>query len=151
MTMQEQIKNDLKEAMKAKETTKVEVLRSILAAFTNELVAKKRTPHDTLSDDESIQVIQRLAKQRKDSIEQYRAGGREDLAESEVEELTHIKEYLPQMMERDEIKKLAIAKQQEMALTDPSKKGILMGAIMKEVKGKADGGDVKEVVDELLS
>ena len=148
--LQQQIKDDIKVAMKARETEKLEVLRSISAAFTNELVAKKRKPTDELSDDEAIIVVQRLAKQHKDSIEQYRAGDRDDLVEAEKKELKYIKVYLPQMMARDEIKKLAIAKRDKMALTDPSKKGILMGALMKDLKGKAEGGDVKDVLDEIF-
>ena len=148
--LQQKIREEMKEAMKAKETVKLEVVRGILAAFTNELIATKRKPQDELSDDEAILVIQRLAKQRKDSIEQYRAGGRDDLAEAEKEELKYIKAYLPQMMKRDEIKKLAVAKRDKMALTDPSKKGMLMGALMKDLKGKAEGSDVKDVLDEMF-
>ena len=148
--LQKQIKDEMITALKAKEKEKVEVLRGIMSAFTNELVATKRTPQDDLPNDEALKVIQRLAKQRKDSIEQYTAGGREDLAETEKSELEIIKEYLPQMMERDEIKKLALAKRTEMAITEPSKKGLLVGAIMKEAKGKAEGGDVKAVVDEIF-
>ena len=148
--LQQKIKDDIKVAMKARETVKLEVLRGILAAFTNELIAKKRKPTDELSDDEAIFVVQRLAKQRKDSIEQFRTGGRDDLVKAEKEELKYIKAYLPQMMARDEIKKLAIAKRDKMALTDPSKKGILMGALMKDLKGKAEGGDVKDVLDEIF-
>ena len=148
--LQQKIREEMKEAMKARETIKLEVVRGILAAFTNELIAQKRKPQDELSDDEAILVVQKLAKQRKDSIEQYRAGGRDDLAEAEKEELAIIKKYLPQMMKRDEIKKLAVAKRDKMALTDPSKKGILMGALMKDLKGKAEGGDVKDVLDEIF-
>lgn len=148
--LKEKIQDQVKEAMKAKDSVKVDVLRGILAAFTNELVATKRQPSDELAEDEEIKVVQRLAKQRKDSIEQYRAGGREDLEKQEKAELEIIKEYLPQMMERDEIKKLALAKKEEMALTDPSKKGMLMGALMKDLNGQADGGDVKQVVDEMF-
>lgn len=148
--LQQKIREEMKEAMKAKETVKLEVVRGILAAFTNELIATKRKPGDELSDNEAILVVQRLAKQRKDSIEQYRAGGRDDLVEAEKEELKYIKVYLPQMMARDEIKKLAVAKRDKMALTDPSKKGMLMGALMKDLKGKAEGGDVKDVLDEIF-
>ena len=148
--LQKQIKDEMIVALKAREKEKVEVLRGIMTAFTNELVATKRTPQDELADDEAMRVIQRLAKQRKDSVEQYTSGGREDLAEIEKAELTIIKAYLPQMMARDEIKKLALAKRDEMAIIEPSKKGILVGAIMKEAKGKAEGGDVKAVVDELF-
>lgn len=148
--LKEKIQEEVKESMKARDSVKTDVLRGILAAFTNELVATKRQPSDSLADEEEVKVVQKLAKQRKDSIEQYRAGGRDDLVEQEKIELTIVKKYLPQMMERNEIKKLAIAKQTEMSLTDPSKKGMLMGAIMKDLKGKADGGDVKNVVDEMF-
>ena len=148
--LKDKIQEEVKEAMKAKDSVKVTVLRGVLAAFTNELVATKRTPQDELSDEEAVLVVQKLAKQRKDSIEQYRTGGRDDLVEQEKVELAIIKKYLPQMMARDEIKKLAIAKRDKMALTDPSKKGMLMGALMKDLKGKAEGGDVKEVVDEMF-
>ena len=148
--LQQKIKDEIKLAMKAKEAVNLEVLRSILAAFTNELIAQKRKPGDELSDDEAILVVQRLAKQHKDSIEQYRSGGRDDLVKQEKEELKYIKTYLPQMMKRDEIKKLAIAKRDKMALTDSSKKGILMGALMKDLKGKAEGSDVKDVLDEIF-
>ena len=148
--LQDKIVDDMKEAMKTGDKVRLEVLRSIKTAFTNELVATKRTPTDILDKDEAIRVIQRIAKQRKDSIEQYRSAGRDDLADAEAEELKYVKEYLPQMMVRDDIKKLALAKQKEMSLTYPSKKGMLMGALMKDLQGKADGGDVKEVVDEVF-
>lgn len=148
MSIQQDIKSNLKESMKAHDSVRTEVIKGILTAFTNELVSQKRTPHDELSDEESLRVIQRLAKQRKDSIEQYRAAGRDDLVEEEKKELVVIKEYLPKMMVRDDIKKLALAKRKELNITDPSKKGILMGALMKDLKGKADGSDVKAVVDD---
>jgi uncharacterized protein YqeY len=86
------------------------VIRGIKTAFTNELVATKRMPTDKLTDEEALDVIHRLAKQRKDSIAQYKAGGREDLAESEAAELEVLETYLPEMMPRDEIVKLALAK-----------------------------------------
>jgi len=148
--LQQKIKDDMIAAMKARETEKLEVLRGILAAFTNELIAKKRKPTEELSDDEAILVIQKLAKQHRDSIEQYRAGNRDDLVEQEEKELEYIKVYLPQMMERNEIRKLAVAKRTEMELTKPSEKGLLMGALMKDLRGKAEGGDVKDVLDEIF-
>ena len=148
--LQQKIKDELKIAMKEKQAVKLSVLRNILTAFTNELAAQKRKIQEELSDDDALRIIQRLAKQRKDSIEQYQAGGRADLVEVEEKELVYIKEYLPQMMGKDEIKKIAVAKRDEMGINDPSKKGMLMGALMKELKGKADGGDVKNVVDKLF-
>ncbi len=150
MTLHEKIKDEIKDAMKAKEAVKLEVLRGMLAAFINELVAKKRKPNEILEDDEALQVIGRLAKQRKDSIEQFSKGGREDLVQNEEEELKILETYLPEMMSKEEIEKIAKAKKEELGIDDEAKKGMLMGTIMKELKGKADGGDVKEVVDSLF-
>ena len=144
------IKEKIKEAMKARNEVELSVLRGLGAAFTNELVASKRMPSDELSDDEVLAVIKKQAKQRKDSIEQFKAGGREELAESEQKELEILSAYLPEEMSRDEVEKIAKAKKQEMGIEDKSKMGILMGAIMKETKGKADGSVVKEVVEELF-
>ncbi|MCH8908120.1 MAG: GatB/YqeY domain-containing protein [Candidatus Heimdallarchaeota archaeon] len=95
MALHKQIKNEIKEAMLKKERVRLEVLRGLQAAFTNELVATKRKPDEELSDDEALQVIGRLAKQRKDSIEQFSKGGREDLVKTEEEELQKMKNLVP--------------------------------------------------------
>jgi len=144
------IKEKIKEAMKARNEVELSVLRGLSTAFTNELVANKKMPSDVLSDDEVLAVIKKQAKQRKDSIEQFKAGGRDELAESEQKELEILAAYLPEEMSKDEVEKIAKAKKEEMGVTDKSKMGILMGAIMKETKGKADGSVVKEVVDSLF-
>jgi uncharacterized protein YqeY len=148
--IQENIKNELKRAMLAKDSVRVTVLRDLIARFTNELVAKGRKPQEILGDDDCLTVIKRAVKQRKDSIEQFRAGGRNDLVEAEQAELKILEEYLPKMMSRDEIKTIAERKKAEMGVTDKSKMGVLIGAVMKETKGAADGADVKAVVEELL-
>ena len=122
----------------------------MLAAFTVELVAKSKRPNETLEDVEALTVIARLAKQRKDSIEQFKKGGREDLVKEEEAELAILETYLPKMMERAEVEKIAKAKQAELGITDATKKGLLMSALMKDLKGKADGSVVKEVVDGLF-
>lgn len=145
--MIETIRTKLKEAMIAKNEIALNVYRGILSAFTNELVSKGKTPQDTLTEDESFAVIKKLAKQRKDSIEQFEKGGRPELAESEKKELTILETFLPQMMSIEEIVKIAEAKKQELQITDKSKMGQLMGAIIKEARGLADGGDVKKVVE----
>lgn len=137
--------------MKARQELRLSVVRGMLAAFTNELVATKRTPQDVLSDEEALAVIKRLAKQRKDSIEQFRKGNREDLAQKEEDELVILESYLPQTMSREEITPLAQAKMAELGVTDKTKMGMIMGALMKELKGKADGDDVKAVVESLFS
>lgn len=146
-----QIRDEIKKAMLAKDTVRLTTLRGVLAAFTNELVNLGRKPQDELSDEECVIVIKRLVKQRKDSIEQFTKGGRADLAATEEAELVHLTPFLPASMPREEIEKLARVKQQELGVTDKSKSGMLMAALMKDLKGVADGGDVKAVVDSLFT
>ncbi len=150
MTLQETIKSSLKEAMMAKDSVKMTVIRGLMSAFTNELVSIGRTPQDALTDEEVLTVIRRAVKQRKDSIEQFKTAGREDLVESESAELALLEVYLPQMMSKEEILTIAEAKKVELGVTDKSKVGILMSALMKDLKGKADGTDVKNVVEGLF-
>ncbi len=145
------IRTAMREAMRAKQGEKVTVLRSLLAAFTNELVAQKRPPSEDLTDSDALKVIKRASKQRKDSIEQFTAGGRQELADKEQRELEIIEEYLPASASIEDITKAAEAKVSEMnAAGDMSKMGQVMGAVMKELAGNADGNDVKEVVAKLL-
>src|SRR3990167_1331615 len=150
MILHQDIKEQIKDSMKARDAVRLGVLRGLVAGFTNELVATKRMPNDELSDEEVLNVIRRQVKQRKDSIEQFTKGGREDLVESEKAELTILETYLQAQMSREEVMKIAQAKMTELGITDVSKKGMFMGALMKELKGKADGDVVKSVVDQLL-
>ncbi|MES2023735.1 MAG: GatB/YqeY domain-containing protein [Patescibacteria group bacterium] len=148
--LQQQIKNNIKEAMMAKDSVRLETMRGVSSAFTNELVAKGRKPQDELTDEEALAVITRLAKQRKDSIEQFSKGGREDLVKEEEAQLAILETYLPKMMDKNEVEKIARAKKEELGITDATKKGMLMSALMKDLKGKADGMVVKEAVDALF-
>lgn len=148
--LHEQIKNGIKEAMIAKDGVRLETLRAMVSGFTNELVSKNRKPNEFLNDEEALAVITRLAKQRKDSIEQFKKGNREDLVKVEESQLAILETYLPKLMERDEVLKIAEAKKLELTITDTTKKGMLMSALMKDLKGKADGTLVKEVVDSLF-
>ena len=145
-----QIKDGIKESMMARDALKLKAFRAMSSAFTNELVAKNKKPQDLLSDEEAIAVITRLAKQRRDSIDQFKKGGREDLVKEEEAELAILDTYLPKMMEKSEVLEIAKNKKSELVVTDVSKKGILMSALMKDLKGKADGNTVKEVVDSLF-
>lgn len=151
MSLHQTIKEQVKEAMRAKDKTRLSVVRGLLSAFTNELVATKRTPQEELSDEEALNVIRRGVKQRKDSIEQFEKGGRADLAESEKAELAVLEKYLPAQMPREKVAEIAKAKMVELGVSDASGMGKLMGAIMKEVKGLSDGDTVKSVVEELLA
>lgn len=147
----QKIRTDMTAAMKARDDLRVQTLRGAMAAFTNELVAKSRKPTEELSDADAVIVLKRLAKQRKEAAEQYEKGGRAELAAKEAAELKIIEEYLPQGASREEIEKVAIAKKQELGVTDASGAGKLTGAVMKEFAGRADGNDVKTVVAALLS
>ena len=148
--IQEKILSDIKDAMRARDAVRLNTLRSIKTAFVNELVASKRTPQETLGDDEALTVLSRLAKQRKESITQFTNGDRPELAEKEASELKILEEYLPEMMGRDEVAALVEAKKEELGITDKSGMGRLMGMLMKELKGKADGNMVRELVQEAL-
>jgi uncharacterized protein len=148
--MQPKIKEEIKNAIRAKEALRLEVLRGILTAFVNELVANRRTPQETLEDDKCFTVLKRLVKQRRDSAEQFEKGGRPELAKKELDEIVIIEEFLPKMMTREEIRKIAEAKKAELGIIDKSGLGKFIGAVMKECKGSADGNDVKAVAEELL-
>ncbi len=156
----ENIKEQVKQAMKDKDAVKLTTMRSLVAAFTNELVAKKRKPDERLADDEALAVIKRAVKQRKDSIEQFTAGGRQDLVESEQAELAILETFLPQQMSEAEIMPIAEKKKAELGLAskadslNPNRSGDagkLMSALMKELAGRADGATVKAVVEKILS
>ena len=150
MSLHENIKAELKESMKAKDAVRLRTVRSMLTSFTNELIATGHTPQDQLEDPQVLAVIKRLAKQRKESITQFEANDRPELAVPEKEELLVLEGYLPQMMSPEEIRPFAEAKKAELGVDDKSKMGILVGAIMKDLAGKADGGDVKMVVESLF-
>ena len=150
MSIVEQIKSDMKDAMRAKDAAALTAIRGLLSAFTNELVAIGRTPQDTLTDEETLVVIKRASKQRKDAIEQFEKGGRPELAEAEKIELAVIEKYLPATMSLEQIKTIAEAKIADFG-GDKTKLGQIIGAVLKETAGQADGGDVKKVVTELLA
>ncbi|HEY4715400.1 MAG TPA: GatB/YqeY domain-containing protein [Candidatus Paceibacterota bacterium] len=148
--LQQKIRDEMKAAMIAKDQVRLDVVRGIISAFTNELVAKKRKPSEELTDEEAQTVISRIAKQRKESIDQFKKANREDLVKEEEDQFKYIEVYLPKMMERAEVEKAVRAKQKELGITDATKKGMLMSAAMKDLKGKADGALVKEIVDSLF-
>ncbi|MEK7558549.1 MAG: GatB/YqeY domain-containing protein [Patescibacteria group bacterium] len=150
MTLQQKIQEELKDAMRAKDTVRLNVIRGLLSAFTNELVAKKRRPNEILADEDALSVIGRAVKQRKDAIEQFEKGGRKDLADNEKAELPHLEKYLPTQMTEAEIRPLVEAKIKELGVQDKAGAGKLLGALMKDLKGKADGALVKSIVDKLL-
>lgn len=150
MALVDTIKENMKQAMRNKDQVRLTVLRGLISAFTNELVATGKTPQDPVTDELAMTVIKRSAKQRKDAIEQFVVGGREDLADNERAELEILTDFLPQLMSRDEIRTIALAKKESLGVTDKAGMGKLIGAILGELKDRADGADVKAVVEELF-
>lgn len=151
MTIHETIKAGIPEALKARDEVKLRTYRSLATAMTNEVVAKKRKPDEFLTDEEALAVLRRAVNQRKDSIEQFTNGGRAELAEPEQQELVVIEMLLPAQMTREDIEMVARAKLAEMGPIDKSGMGKFMGAVMQELKGRADGNDVKAVIESLIS
>lgn len=151
MAIHETIKQSIPEALRAHDEVRLRTLRSLITAMTNEVVAKKRKPNEFLTDEEAVAVVKRAANQRKDSIEQFEKASRNDLAEPEKAELAILESYLPTLMSREEIIPIAKAKMVELNVSSKADSGKFTGALMKDLKGKADGGDVKAVVDSLLS
>jgi len=150
MSLHQTIKDEVKKSMIARDEIRTMTLRSVLAAYTNEIITKK-VAGDTLGDDDALAVIKRLVKQRKDSIDQFTKGGRPELAEAEVKEMKILETFLPASMPKDEIRKVAEAMKAKLGVADKSGAGKLIGAISKELKGKAEGSDIKEVVDSLFA
>lgn len=148
---QNDLREAMKDAMRAKDSVRLGVIRGIMTMVTNDLVAKGNKPTDILPEDDIMTLVRRAAKQRKDSIEQFEKGGRTDLAEIEKAELAILETMLPVQMSADEVLAAAKAKAAEMGITDKTKANQLMGALMKDLKGKADGTVVKKVVDELFT
>jgi len=148
--LHETLKSEIPSALRAHDEVRLRTLRSLVTAMTNEVVAKKRKPDEYLADDEAITVVKRAANQRKDSIEQFEKASRADLVGPEKAELAIIESYLPAQMSADDIMAAAKAKMQELGVSTKSDANKLIGALMKDLKGKADGGVVKAAVDELL-
>ncbi len=147
----EEIKAGIPGAMKARDEVLLRTLRSLTTAMTNEVVAKKRKPDEFLTDEEAMAVLKRASNQRKDSIEQFENAGRPELAAPEKEELAVIESFLPAQMSREEVETIVKVKMAELGISSKSESGKLIGSLMKDLKGQADGGVVKEVVDALLS
>lgn len=150
MSLQLKVREALKIAMKDKDQVALDTLRAVLAACTNEAIALGKSPQEELSDEQLLVVIKRLVKQRKDAIDQYTQAGRADLIAAEQAQLYILEQYLPAAMSEADIKIIAVKKKEELGITDKSKAGILVGAVMKELAGQADGTFVKKVVDSLF-
>jgi uncharacterized protein YqeY len=149
MSLFDQVNDDIKSAMLAKEKEKLEALRAIKAAF---LIAKtEKGASDTLSTDAENKVIQKLVKQRKESAEIYNQQNRKDLADKELFEASVIEQYMPKQMSADEIQSAIKAIVEKVGAKSPADMGKVMGVASKDLAGKADGKLIAETVKSILA
>jgi uncharacterized protein YqeY len=147
MSLQEKLHQDMKDSMRSGDATRRDTIRYVRSAIQNEEIAAR----GALDDEAVIGVLSKQAAQRKESIEAFEAGNRPDLAAKEETELAIILEYLPEQMSREEIVELARRAIEEVGATGPQEMGKVMGRLMPQVKGKAEGREVSKVVSELLA
>ena len=150
MTLSQRIDADLKEAMRAKDTTKLSVLRMLKSALKYGAIAKSGAEAE-LSDAEAAQVIRKQAKQRQDSIESFEKGGRAELAEKEKEELAILIAYLPQAMSADEVAKVVRETIAEVGATSKAQMGTVMKTLQAKVASRVDGKILSAEVQKQLS
>ena len=146
MTIEEQLADDLKQAMRSHDDVTKDVVRLMRAALKNAEIEKRGT-----LDEASVEaVLARMAKQYRDSIAIYRDAGRTDLSDKEEAELAVVMRYLPEQLGADEIASLARAAAEEVGAMGPGDRGKVMGKLMPQLKGRADGAVVNTVVGEIL-
>ena len=141
-----ELKERLQEAMRNKETVYVDTLRGLLTACTNELVIQKKKPDTELDDAGVHMVIKKAAKQRKEAIVQYQKAGRTEQEEKEQQELKFLSTYLPEEMSDSALRVIVEEKKKELNIQDPTKMGMLIGAVKKVVGDQADGNRIAEMV-----
>lgn len=151
MSLQERLADDIKQAMKSKDSDRLRVLRSLKSKLMEKEISERSGGEGSLRDEQSVEVILKAAKQRRESIQMYEEGGRDDLAESEKEELVIIESYLPDMMSEDEIRDVVQEKIEQLGASTMADMGKVMGVLMGELKGKAEGSLISRVVKEELS
>lgn len=149
MELFEQINNDIKEAMKARDKVRLETLRNIKKVF----LEAKTAPgaNDTLTDADALKILQKLAKQGKESANTFMQSNRTDLAEHELEQVSVIESYLPQPLTEQEIESIVTAIIAETGAQGMKDMGRVMGLASKQMAGKAEGGTISSIVKKLLA
>jgi uncharacterized protein YqeY len=137
----------MKTAMKAKEKETLQVIRMLKASLQNEQIKVGRD----LTEDEKLTVLSREIKQRRDSLTEFEKAGREDLTEKVKGEITIVEQYLPAQLTDEEIRQIVVDAIEKTGASSPKEFGKVMGLVMPQVKGKADGNQVNAVVKELLT
>ncbi|MEY2834001.1 MAG: hypothetical protein RLZZ574_3260 [Cyanobacteriota bacterium] len=150
MGLKEQIGEDIKTAMKAKDKLRLQTVRGIKKAILEKEVELRPKGQDTLTPEHEIELLTQQAKQRRDSIEQFSNAGRDDLAEKESQELAIIETYLPEQVSDEEVTKIIDELIASSGATTMKDLGKVMGPAMKQLKGKADGKKIQEIVKSKL-
>lgn len=150
MTIHSEVREEMEDAIRLRDRERLLALRNMIAEFKNEIIKDKSDRDADISEEKAVEVIVRLVKQRRDSIEQFEKAGRKDLVNTERIELSVLEKYLPEQMTDKEIRKYLKEKIKEMKIADKTKVGQLIGTSMKDLKGKVDGRAVKRIVEELL-
>lgn len=148
MSLKNKINEDLNTALKAKDNVRIETLRSIRAEI---LKMDKSGMNREMNEDEEIQLLNKQAKMRRESIEMFAAGGRKDLVDKEKSQLDIISEYLPEQMTREEAEVIITKIVSESGAVSQKDFGKVMGEVMKELKGKIDGKIIQEILKSKLS
>ena len=146
MSLYKQIQNDMYNAMKSGNREDANTLRTTLAKLKDKVIEKRQD----LSKEEEVKILQTLVKQRKESIELYEKGGRNELAEAEQKELEIINNYLPKMMDESDIKSIVKTVIDEVGATSMADMGKIMPEVMKRGKGLIDGKSAQKFVQELI-
>ncbi len=145
----QELKDELKKSMLAKDTEKTGVLRMVISALGYYEIEKGGAGYEATEED-VMTVLQKQVKQRRDSVEQFKAGGRDDLVENEMKEIAMLEPYLPQQMGEEEIAKLVDEAISSTGASSAQDMGKVMGALIPKTKGKADGAIVSRIVREKL-
>ena len=145
--LKEKLEADLRQAMKDRDNVKRSVLRLLLAAIQNAEITKR----GSLDNPDILGIVAREVKQRNESIEAFKQGDRQDLVAQEEAEMAVLKEYLPRQLSREEVVIEARQVIEEVGAQGPRDKGKVMSRIMAQLKGKADGREINEIVTELLN
>lgn len=151
MSLKDRIGEDIKAAMKARDKIRLETVRGIKKAILEKEVALRPKGQDSLTEEQEIELLAQQAKQRRDSIEQFSNAGRDDLAEKEKLELTILESYLPEQVSDQELDSIVSQIITDVGATSAKDLGKVMGAAMKQLKGKADGKKIQALVKEKLS
>lgn len=151
MSLKNKVSEDIKAAMKAKDKIRLETLRSIKKVILEKETTIRPTGQTELTEEQELEVLTQLTKQRKDAMAQYQNAGRQDLAQQESQELTILEEYLPQQLSKAEVEAIVDELIAKVGASTPKDMGKVMGPAMKQLKGRADGSQVQTIVKAKLS